>query len=327
MKRALLEKFGKVVAGSALALAAGVSQAADWPTKPIYMVVPYPPGGASDFSGRLYADRLGEILGQPVVVDNKAGAGGEIGAQFVASAKPDGYTLLMGAVGSHSINSKLPDRRPNYKFPDAFNGISMATSTPLAVVVRSSLPVKNIQELIALAKEKPGALTYGSAGVGSSQHMTGEKFQLETGTKLLHVPYKGSGPALTDLLGGQVDMVFDTMPTILPHAKSDKLRFLAVTTAERTPALPDTPTLKEEGVANFDLSTRYALMAPAGTPPEILQKISAAMAQVAQMDAVKEALTVQGAIAAPTSPSDTDKALANEVTVWGDVIDRAGLDN
>lgn len=201
----------------------------------------------------------------------------------------------------------------------------MATSTPLAVVIRSSLPANSIEELVALAKEKPGALTFGSAGVGSSQHMTGEKFQLETGVKLLHVPYKGSGPAITDLLGGQVDIVFETMPTILPHAKSDKLRFLAVTTAERTPALPDVPTLKEEGIANFDLSTRYALMAPKGTEPAILEKVASAMASVAQMDAVKEALANQGTVAVPTSPSDTDKALSNEVSVWGDVIERAEL--
>lgn len=317
----------KVLAGALLTAATTLTAfAQSWPTQPIRMVVPYPPGGASDFTGRLYADRLGAFLGQPVVVENKAGAGGDIGAQYVASSAPDGYTLLMGAVGSHAINSKLPGRDPKYKFPGDFAGISMGTSTPLAVVVRSSLPVKNIQELIALAKQGPGTLTFGSAGVGSSQHMVGEKFQLETDTKLLHVPYKGSGPAMTDLLGGQVDIVFETTPTLLPHIKSDKVRFLAVTTASRVPQLPDVPTLKESGVKNFDLSTRYALMAPKGTPADILAKISNAMGKIAQSDHVKNALLVQGAVAQPTSPAETDEALASEVAVWGEVIERAGID-
>ncbi len=315
----------RLIAGVLLAITTLAASAQSWPTQPIRMVVPYPPGGASDFTGRLYADRLGALLGQPVIVENKAGAGGDIGAQFVASSAPDGYTLLMGAVGSHAINSKLPGRNPKYKFPDDFAGISMGTSTPLAVVVRSSLPVKSIKELIALAKKEPGTLTFGSAGVGSSQHMVGEKFQLETGTKFLHVPYKGSGPAMTDLLGGQVDIVFETMPTLLPHAKSNKVRFLAVTTASRVAQLPDVPTLMESGVKNFDLSTRYALMAPKGTPPAILTQISDAMKRIAASDEVKKSLAVQGAIAQPTSPAETDKELANEVSIWGDVIDRAGI--
>ncbi len=315
----------RVMASALLATAAITASARDWPSQPIRMVVPYPPGGASDFAGRLYADRLGAFLGQPVVVENKAGAGGDIGAQYVASSAPDGYTLLMGAVGSHAINSRLPGRNPKYRFPEDFSGISMGTSTPLAVVVRSSLPVKNIQELVALAKRQPGTLTFGSAGVGSSQHMVGEKFQLETDTKFLHVPYRGSGPAMTDLLGGQVDVVFETMPALLPHADSDKVRFLAVTTANRVARLPDTPTLKESGVKDFDLSTRYALMAPKGTPSDVLAKISNAMRNIAESDEVKKALAAQGAIAEPTSPAETDEALANEVSIWGNVIDRAGI--
>lgn len=312
-------------AGALLATVTLTAAAQGWPDRPIRMVVPYPPGGASDFTGRLYADRLGAYLGQPVVVENKAGAGGDIGAQYVASSRPDGYSLLMGAVGSHAINSKLPGRETKYQFPSDFAGISMGTSTPLAVVVRSSLPVHNIQELIELAKQKPGVLTFGSAGVGSSQHMVGEKFKLETNVDILHVPYKGSGPAMTDLLGGQVDVVFETMPTLLPHAKGDKVRFLAVTTANRVAQLPDIPTLEESGVKNFDLSTRYALMAPKSVPEDILMKISDAMKKIAESDEVKKALALQGAIAEPTTPAQTDEMLADEVSIWGEVIERAGI--
>src|SRR3546814_7452754 len=172
----------------------------------------------------------------------------------------------------------------------------MATATPLAVVVRSDLPVHNIQELIALAKSKPGKLSYGSAGYGSSQHMTAEKFQIATGTRLLHVPYKGSGPALADLMGGQVDMVFDTMPTLMAQVGNKKLRFIGVTTQARTPSLPDVPTLQEQGIAGYDVSTRYAMLVPKGTPDEIVQRLSAAMKQAAAVPSVQKPLSGQGAI-------------------------------
>src|SRR5690606_37718323 len=249
----MLKKAAHLLVAVALAATATVASAASWPDGPVRMIVPYPPGGATDFSARVYAEQLGKILGKPIVVENKAGAAGEIGAQFVAAAPADGYTLLLGALGSLAINSLLPSKKQQYKFPDAFEGVSMATSTPLAVVVRADLPVKNIQELIAYVKKRDGQVSYGSAGYGSSQHMTAEKFQLATGVKLLHVPYKGSGPALTDLIGGQVDMVFDTMPTLMGHVDNAKLRFLAVTTKDRTKSLPNVPTLQEEGVKNFDV--------------------------------------------------------------------------
>ena len=316
----------KVLLGMMMAAAAGVAGAADdWPRNPVRMVVPYPPGGATDFSARAYADQLGRILNQPIVVENKAGAAGEIGSQSVANAKADGYTVLLGALGSMAINSLLPSKQQQYKFPDAFDGVSLATSTPLAIVVRSDLPVKNVQELIALANEKVGALTYGSAGYGSSQHMVGEKFQLATGTKLLHVPYKGSGPALTDLIGGQVDLVFDTMPTLMGQVNNPKLRFIGVTTAERSASLPDVPTLQEQGVENFDVSTRYVLLAPRGTPSGIIERLSQAMKQAAAVPNLQEAMKVQGADAVPTSPADTDTALRKEIAVWSDVVKHADL--
>lgn len=315
----------KVILGVAMAGAATVAWASDWPSGPVRMVVPYPPGGATDFSARVYADQLGRILGQPIVVENKAGAAGEIGSQFVANSKADGYTVLLGALGSMAINSLLPSKQQQYEFPAAFDGVSLATSTPLAIVVRSDLPVNNVQELIELAKKREGELTYGSAGYGSSQHMVGEKFQLATDTKLLHVPYKGSGPALTDLIGGQVDMVFDTMPTLMGQVNNPKLRFIAVTTSERSASLPAVPTLQEQGVADFDVSTRYVLLAPRGAPSEIVDRLSSAMKQAAQLPNVQEAMKGQGANAVPTSPGDTDAALREEIAIWADVVKQADL--
>ncbi|GAB1575576.1 tripartite tricarboxylate transporter substrate binding protein [Bordetella petrii] len=318
---AFLSRLGGVL----LLAAATTALAGSWPAAPIRMVVPYPPGGATDFSARVYAEELARILGQPVVVENKAGAAGEIGAQAVVNAKPDGYTVLLGAVGSLAINSLLPSKQQQYAFPESLRGVSMATTTPLAVVVRADLPVRDIQELVALAKRRPGELSYGSAGYGSSQHMVAEKFQLATGTRLLHVPYKGSGPALADLMGGQVDMVFDTMPTLMSQVANPKLRFIGVTTAARAPALPDVPTLQEQGVAGYDLSTRYAMLAPRDTPDQVVQRLSAAMRQAAAQPSVRQAMAGQGATAVPTSPQQTDQALRDEIAIWADVVKNADL--
>ncbi|WP_028353038.1 tripartite tricarboxylate transporter substrate binding protein [Bordetella petrii] len=311
--------------GILLLAAAATAFAGSWPAAPIRMVVPYPPGGATDFSARVYAEQLARILGQPVVVENKAGAAGEIGAQAVVNAKPDGYTVLLGAVGSLAINSLLPSKQQQYAFPESLRGVSMATTTPLAVVVRADLPARDIQELIALAKRRPGELSYGSAGYGSSQHMVAEKFQLATGTRLLHVPYKGSGPALADLMGGQVDMVFDTMPTLMSQVANPKLRFIGVTTAARAPALPDVPTLQEQGIAGYDLSTRYAMLAPRDTPDQVVQRLSAAMRQAAGLPSVRQAMAGQGATAVPTTPQQTDQALRDEIAIWADVVKNADL--
>lgn len=320
--RRLISRF---MAGAALAASATVAAAASWPQSPVRMIVPYPPGGATDFAARVYADQLGKILGQPFVVENKAGAAGEIGAQFVAGAKPDGYTVLLGALGSLAINSLLPSKGQQFKFPQAFEGVSMAISTPLALVVRADLPVHNVRELVELAKKKDGRLSFGSAGYGSSQHLTGEKFEQATGIKLLHVPYKGSGPALAGLLGGQVDMVFDTMPTLMSQVKNKKLRFLAVTTKDRAASLPDVPTMQEEGVKGYDVSTRYVLLAPQNTPKAIVQRMSQAMQQAGKLPAVQKAMVDQGARAQPTSPADTDQALRDEVAIWSDVVKNAKL--
>lgn len=307
------------LAGAVLALAAGPALAQTWPTKPIRMVVPFPPGGATDAAARIYAQHLGDFLGQGVVVENKAGAGGEIGAEYVAKSAPDGYTLLMGAVGSHAIHAAMPDK-PGYDFATAFVGVSMATSMPMAVAVNSKVPANNVQELIALAKSKPGTITFGSAGPGTSQHMAGELFQVVTGTRLMHVPYRGSGPAITDLLGGQIDMVIETLPALLPQVASGKIRLLGVTTSTRATALPDLPTLMEQGVKDYSVATTYALLAPAGTPPAVVEKLSAGMQKAAAMASVQQAALKLGADAVATSPADTSRVLKQEVARWADVV-------
>lgn len=307
------------LAGAVLAFAASPASAQAWPAKPVRMVVPFPPGGATDAAARIYAQHLGDFLGQGVVVENKAGAGGEIGAEFVAKSAPDGYTLLMGAVGSHAIHAAMPDK-PGYDFGTAFVGVSMATSMPMAVAVNSKVPANNIQELIALAKSKPGTLTFGSAGPGTSQHMAGELFQVVTGTKLMHVPYRGSGPAITDLLGGQIDMVIETLPALLPQVASGKIRLLGVTTAKRATALPDLPTLMEQGVKDYSVATAYALLAPAGTPAAVVDKLSAGMQKAAAMASVQQAALKLGADAVATSPADTSRVLKQEVARWGEVV-------
>lgn len=303
-----------------VALAPNPAAADNWPAKPVRMVVPFPPGGATDAAARIYAQQLGDYLGQSVVVENKAGAGGEIGAEFVAKSPGDGYTLLMGAVGSHAIHAAMPDK-PGYDFGTAFVGVSMATSMPMAVAVNSSkVPARNVQELIALAKSKPGSITFGSAGPGTSQHMAGELFQAVTGTRLMHVPYRGSGPAITDLLGGQIDMVIETLPALLPQVASGKIRLLGVTTAKRATALPDLPTLMEQGVKDYSVATTYALLAPAGTPPAVVDRLSDGMRKAAAMEAVQQAALKLGADAIATTPADTSRILKQEVARWADVV-------
>jgi tripartite-type tricarboxylate transporter receptor subunit TctC len=319
-----MKRFWRIAAAATLTLAvAAPTLAQTWPNKPVRMVVPFPPGGATDAAARIYAQQLGDFLGQSVVVENKAGAGGEIGAEYVAKSAPDGYTLLMGALGSHAIHAALPDK-PGYDFGTAFVGVSMATSMPMALAVNSKIAANNVQELIALAKRQPGTLTFGSAGPGTSQHMAGELFQALTGTRLMHVPYRGSGPAITDLLGGQIDLVFETLPALLPQVASGKIRLLGVTTAKRATALPELPTLMEQGVKGYSVATAYALLAPAGTPAAIVERLSAGMQRAAASPAVREAALKLGADAVGSTPADTDVVVKQEVARWGEVVRVSG---
>ena len=254
-----------------------------------------------------------------MVVENKAGAGGEIGAEYVAKSAPDGYTLLMGAVGSHAIHAAMPDK-PGYDFGTAFVGVSMATSMPMALAVNSKVPARNVQELIALAKAKPGSITYGSAGPGTPQHMAGELFQVVTGTRLMHVPYRGSGPAITDLLGGQIDMVIETLPALLPQAASGKIRLLAVTTPTRAAALPELPTLIEQGVKDYSVATTYALQRRLARRPPSWTSSRPACKRPPRWESVKQAAQKLGADAVATSPADTRRMLQQETARWAEVV-------
>lgn len=301
-----------------------IAQSQTWPSnKPIKLVVPFPPGGATDAAGRIYAQFLTEKLGQSVLVDNCAGAGGEIGAEAVAKSPPDGYIFLLGSLGTHSIHAAIPSKKPAYDLSTAFACVSMISTTPMVVAVRGSLPVNNIQELIALAKSTPNKLTYGSAGPGTTNHLGTELFKVMTNTQLLHIPYKGSGPAVADLLGGQIDMMFDTLPALLPYVETGKIRFLGVTSAKRVPSLPDLPTVQEQGVSGYEVTNAYGVLAPAGTPPEIVNRLSKEIQALSKTPEVQAAFKRQGSEAMGTTPEETCRLLKDEMAKWSSVVKRS----
>ena len=265
------------VAGS-LVLACSAAFAQPWPSKTITLVVPFPPGGTTDVLARTLGEKLTAALGQTVIVESRPGAGATLGAAYVAKSQPDGYTLLVGAV-HHTIATSVYKKLP-YDFQKDFAPITTIALVPNVLTVNVSTPVKNVAELVAMAKAQPGKLTFGSNGNGTAQHLIGTQFQNMTGTELVHIPYKGSGPLATDLLGGQITMSFDTVTPVLPHIKAGKLRALAVTTAKRSSALPDVPTLDEAGLKGFNLGTWFGVLAPVGTPKEIVAKLNAEMVKV-----------------------------------------------
>ena len=260
------------------ALASGGVLAQAFPAKPISLVVPFPPGGTTDVLARALAERLAPALGQPVIVENKPGAGATIGADHVVKAKADGHVLLVGAV-HHTIASSVFKKLP-YDFQKDLAPITTIAMAPNVLVVNANTPAKNVNELVALLKAKPDQASYGSNGNGTAQHLIGTQFQGMTGTKVTHIPYKGSGPLATDLLGGQILMSFDTITPVLPHIKAGKLRPLAVTTATRSAALPDVPTLAEAGLAGFNIGTWFGVLAPAATPRDVVARLNAEMVKI-----------------------------------------------
>ena len=276
----LTRRHALKTAALAAALAAGSAFAQAWPTKPITLVVPFPAGGTTDVLARALADKLQLSLGQPVIVESKPGAGATMGADYVAKARPDGYTLLVGAV-HHAIATSVYKRLP-YDLQKDFAPITTIALVPNVLVVNAAHPAKTVTELVAEAKAQPGKLSYGSNGNGTAQHLIGTQFENATGTDLMHVPYKGSGPLVTDLLGGQITMSFDTVTPVLQHIKSGKLRALAVTTAKRAAALPEVPTLAEAGVRGIDTGTWFGVLAPAATPKEVVARLNAEMLKVIQ---------------------------------------------
>jgi tripartite-type tricarboxylate transporter receptor subunit TctC len=305
--------------------AASTALLAAWPDRPIKFIVPFPPGGATDVIARVVAQELSGPLGQQVIVENRAGATGNIGADAVAKAAPDGYTFLLGALTSHSINVTLQAGKLPYDLEKDFTAVSIAGVVPLVFVVNPTVPANNLKELIALAKAKPGYLTYASSGPGGPQHLAGELFKREAGVDMLHVPYKGSGPAMTDLIGGQVLVMVETAPAAMPFIKSNKLRALAAASPQRIPGLEEVPTASEAGLPGFQVSSMFGLMAPAGTPKAIITKMNAEMVRVLALPAVKEKLLQQGVVAMPMSPEQSAKRIHDEIAMWAKVIKEANV--
>jgi tripartite-type tricarboxylate transporter receptor subunit TctC len=293
------------VAGACLALPSFPTLAQSYPTRPIRIVVPSPPGGTTDLLARAVGNKMQADWGQPVVIENKPGAGLRLGADFVAKSAPDGYVLLMAAV-HHSIAQAVYKKR-SYDLERDLAPISIVALVPNVLIVPASLPVKNVQEFIALAKAQPGKMSYGSTGNGTAHHLIGEQFNDMAGTKLLHVPYKGSAPALTDLMGGQIQAMFDTASSCLPYITAGKVRALAVTASKRSASLPDVPTLSESGLTGFDVVTWFGLMAPAGTPKELLARLEAETARMLALPEIREQLTKAGA--EPVGSSSEQMAL------------------
>jgi len=308
---------------AALAAFALAQAPAAYPSKPIRLVVPFPPGGATDILAREVAKHLTDAWGQSVVVDNRPGAGGNIGSELVAKAAPDGYTLEMGTVGTHAINASLYSKMPYDHIKD-FVPVILVAGVPNVLEVNPSLPVNSVQELIAYAKANPNKLNFASSGAGTSIHLSGELFKVMAGVQMTHVPYKGSAPALADLIGGQVQLMFDNLPPSLPQIKAGKLRALAVTSAARAPALPDVPTVAEAGLPGFEASSWFGLLAPAGTPPAIVTKLNAEIAKWLTSPEAKEKLASVGANIAGGTPEDFARHIQAETAKWAKVVKESG---
>lgn len=311
--------MSRLVLLAALALAT-TATAQTYPTKPVRIIVPFAPGGSVDLIARMLAQRLSERLGGSFVVDNRAGGGSNIGAEAAARAAPDGYTLFMAST-AQAVNATLYPK-PGYDLMKDFAPVSLVAVNPSVVLVHPSLPVKTVKELVALAKGKPGALSYASSGSGSSSHLAAELFKISTGTDLVHVPYKGAGPALTALLGGQVELLITITAGASQYIKAGKLRALAVTSDRRTPGLPDVPTMKEAGVPGYEVYVWTGLLAPAATPPQILAVLN--KEAMASVNDLAKRLSELEAVPSPTTPQQFTAFMRNDIAKWAPVVKKSG---
>ncbi len=306
------------------ALAAPIADAqTSYPSRPVKLVVPFPPGGPLDAVGRAIAQKLTQAWGQAVVVENKPGAGGNIGADYVAKAAPDGYTMLMGALSTHAVNPSLYPNMP-YDAAKDFAPITLVATTPNVLVVNASLPVQSARAFIAYAKANPDKLNFGSGSTGSAGHLAGELFNIEAGTRMVHIPFKGAAPATQALLAGDTQLMFDNLANAMPHVKAGKLRALAVTTAQRSKLAPELPTMAEAGLPGFDISTWFGLFAPAGTPRDVVAKWNADVVKILDSAEMRERLATQGAEAAPTSPEQFGAFVASEARKYARIVKVSG---
>jgi tripartite-type tricarboxylate transporter receptor subunit TctC len=313
--------FGVVIATAfALPLPA---LAQNYPSRPIRFIVPYPPGGGTDVVARILNEALAAELGQPVIIDNRGGAAGNLGTDIAAKAPPDGYNVLF-TLSSHTINPKLYDKLP-FDVERDFVPISLVALIPQILVAHPSVPANNAQELIALAKANPGKLNYASVGTGSPGHIAGELFKLKAGVDIVHVPYKGGGPAVADTIGGQVQLLFVSMPAAWQYVKAGKLKAIAVTSATRSVAAPDVPTVAESGIPDYVVDSWYGALAPAKTPPAAVARLNAAFVKVLDNPQIRERLLAQGAEAAPSTPAEFDHRIKEELAKWESVIKAARI--
>jgi len=317
----------KTLAAAAL-LSAGMGSALaqdNYPSKPITMIVPFAAGGTTDILARIVGQAMSVDLGQSVSIENKPGAGGNIGAQQAARSKPDGYTVFMGTVGTHAINQTLYKKLPYDPLKD-FTPLSRVATVPNLLVAHPSRPYKTVKELIAYAKAHPGEVTYGSPGSGASPHVSGALFQSMTGAQISHIPYKGSAPAMSDLLGNQIAIMFDNMPSAIQHVRSGKLRPIAVTTAKRSPELPDVPTIAEAGVPGYEATSWFGLWAVAGTPAPVLEKLHASLTKVLKDPAVAKKIGDQGGDVVVETPAQFEAFIKSEAAKWGKVVKESGAE-
>jgi tripartite-type tricarboxylate transporter receptor subunit TctC len=319
----LLKAAAVVLCLAACVLSGGAGAQQSYPVKPIRLISPFAPGGGNDILCRTVAVKLSENLKQQIVVDNRPGANGIIGTEAAARSAPDGYTIALIPSG-HAVNASLYRKLPFDSIRD-FTPITLAGSSPLVLAVHPSLPARSVKDLVALAKAKPGQLTYASAGVGASGHLAGALFESTTGTKMVHIPYKGMSVAVSDIVGGQVSMTFGTSLSVVPHVRSGRLRALATTGAQRSPALPDLPTVAEAGVPGYEASLWYGFVGPARLPADIVQRLNSEIVAVLALPDMRERLTSQGVDARSTTPDEFARLLVSDVERWAKVVQRAGV--
>jgi tripartite-type tricarboxylate transporter receptor subunit TctC len=307
-----------------ISMAAGAAAAQDFPNKPVKLIVPFPAGGPSDMIGRTVGDRMSQILGQPIIIENRSGAGGVLGTDTVANADPDGYTIAVTSAGALAISTAMEQKLP-YTSPKDFAPVTLVATVPELLVVATSVPASNMKELIALAKSKPGKLNFASSGPGSMPHLAGELFKITAKIDIVHVPYRGAAPAVNDLLGQQVQMVFLDLPVLLPQIEAGKLKPIAIGSPKRVAALKDVPTTAEVGLEEVRAENWYGMVAPAGTPPAVVAKLNKAAAEAMRTPEVKEKLAKLGVTLIGNKPDEFAAYIKSEIEKWSKVVKAAGV--